>query len=88
MIMFVPLIIIPVGYFKRLDCQTVDEIIAEQYGIKVERDGTYVKLDNFNDGQPMENYDDAKAEAKDEAKPVNNEVELNKLDKVGDHNDA
>ena len=53
MIMFIPMLIIPIGYFVRIECEDIDSVIAKQYGIKVERDGSYVTLDNFNNGEPM-----------------------------------
>ena len=58
--MFVPMLLVPIGYFLRIDCGNIDDVIAEQYGIKCNRDGTYEKLDNFNNGEPMDAEDEKK----------------------------
>ena len=67
LLMFVPMLIIPIGYFKRIDCGNVDDMIAEQYGIKCNRDGTYEKLDNFNNGEPMGEDEDEKGNKQSES---------------------
>ena len=79
MIMFVPMLLIPIGYFKRIDCTPIDDIIAQQYGIKCERDGTYIKLDNFNNGEPMEKINLGK-----KVNQVVTDSELKKLEKKDD----
>lgn len=52
-IMFIPMLIVPIGYFFRIESETIDDMIAEQYGIRCGRDGKYTTLPNFNNGEPM-----------------------------------
>ena len=47
------MLIVPIGYFFRIESETIDDMIAEQYGIRCGRDGKYTTLPNFNNGEPM-----------------------------------
>ena len=77
MIMFIPMLIVPIGYFFRIECPNIDDIIAEQYGIKCNRDGSFDKLDNYNNGEPMGDQDTGNAEdAKDQKAKEDDVTEL------------
>jgi len=43
MIMFIPMLMVPIGFFLRLPCVNIEDVVLQQYGVKVNKDGTYDK---------------------------------------------
>jgi hypothetical protein len=44
MLMFVPLLLYPIGWFKRIPTDSIDDLILQQYGITFAADGSHTKV--------------------------------------------